>query len=194
MAWRTSSHAKYDCKYHLIWCPKRRRALRDPEVRAYVAKTFRAIAEECGFWLDTLAVEDDHVHVFLECPPKYSIARVVGILKSISASRTFARFGSLRRKFWSGELWEDFSVTTGSVSVGEHTRLATKVTTTDSALSDGSDNRCPCHPGLSRHKTGTRAEKCWSTQRVIQIHVLLHLRHRDDVYQDHKNAIIGESS
>ena len=107
MTWRTSSHAKYDCKYHLVWCPKRRRALRDPEVRVYVAKTFRAIAEEFGFWIEELAVEEDHVHVFLEFPPKYAIARVVGVLKSISASRTFARFASLRRKFWSGELWED---------------------------------------------------------------------------------------
>ena len=107
MTWRASSHAKYDCKYHLVWCPKRRRLLRDPAVRAAVAKTFRAIAEEFGFWIDELAVERDHVHVFLEFPPKYAIARVVGILKSISASRTFDRFPELRRKFWSGELWED---------------------------------------------------------------------------------------
>ena len=76
-------------------------------MRAYVVKSFHAIAAEFGFWIDELAVEEDHVHVFLEFPPKYAIARVVGILKSISASRTFARFGSLRRKFWSGELWED---------------------------------------------------------------------------------------
>jgi putative transposase len=81
--------------------------LRDPAVRAYVAKCFRAIAEEFNFWIDELAVEHDHVHVFLEFPPKYAIARVVGILKSISASRTFDRFPELRRKFWSGELWED---------------------------------------------------------------------------------------
>ena len=107
MTWRASSHAKYDCKYHLVWCPKRRQALRDPDGRAYVTKTFRAIAEEFGFWIDELAVEDDHVHVFLEFPPKYAIARVVGILKSISASRTFDRVPRLRRKFWSGELWED---------------------------------------------------------------------------------------
>ena len=76
-------------------------------MRAYVTKCFRAIAEEVEFWIDELAVEHDHVHVFLEFPPKYSIARVVGILKSISASRTFDRFPELRRKFWSGELWED---------------------------------------------------------------------------------------
>ena len=107
MSWRAGSHAKFDCKYHLVWCPKRRRLLRNPDVRAYVTKCFRAIAEEFNFWIDELAVEHDHVHLFLEFPPKYSIARVVGILKSISASRTFDRFPELRQKFWSGELWED---------------------------------------------------------------------------------------
>jgi putative transposase len=107
MGWRTSSHAKYDCKYHVVWCPKRRRWLADPEIRTYVTETFRVIAEEFGFWIEELAIEEDHVHVFLEFPPKYSIARVVGILKSISASRTFHQFPWLRRTFWSGELWED---------------------------------------------------------------------------------------
>jgi len=107
VTWRASSHAKYDCKYHLVWCPKRRRALSDADVRAYVRETFQAIAEEFGFWIEELAIEADHVHVFLEFPPKYAIARVVGILKSISASRTFHEFPWLRRQFWSGELWED---------------------------------------------------------------------------------------
>jgi putative transposase len=91
MPWRASSHAKYDCKYHLIWCPKRRRPLGAADVRAY----------------EELAIERDHVHLFLEFPPKYTIAWLVGILKSISASRTFQQFPSLRRKYWSGELWED---------------------------------------------------------------------------------------
>ncbi len=81
--------------------------LGEADVREYVKETFRAIAEEFGFWIEELAVEEDHVHVFLEFPPRYSIARVVGILKSISASRTFQQFPWLRRKFWSGELWED---------------------------------------------------------------------------------------
>ena len=107
MPWRASSHAKYDCKYHLIWCLKRRRALGYAELRAWVTETFRAIAEEFGFAIEELAVEDDHVHLFLEFPPKYSVARVVGILKSISASRASRQFPGLRARFWSGELWED---------------------------------------------------------------------------------------
>ena len=55
---------------HLIWCPKRRRALGDAELRAWVAETFRAIAEEFGFAIKELAFEDDQVHPFLEFPPK----------------------------------------------------------------------------------------------------------------------------
>jgi putative transposase len=98
---------KYDCKYHLIWCPKRRRPLSDGDVRAYIRETFQAIAEEFGFWIEELAIEEDHVHVFLEFPPNYASARVVGILKSISASRTVQQFPWLRRKYWSGKLWED---------------------------------------------------------------------------------------
>jgi len=59
MPWRASSHAKYDCKYHLIWCPKRRRQLGEAELRAWVAETFRAIAEEFGFVIAERAVEVD---------------------------------------------------------------------------------------------------------------------------------------
>ena len=76
-------------------------------MRTGVTGAFRAIADEFGFWIEELAVGEDHVHVFLEFPPRYSIARVVGILKSISASRTFQQFPWLRRKYWSGARWED---------------------------------------------------------------------------------------
>jgi putative transposase len=107
MGWRSSSHARYDCKYHLIWCPKRRKKLGDAEVRIWVAETMRRVGEEYDIEIEELAVEEDHVHVFASFPPRYSVARVVGILKGVTASRAFQRFAWLRERFWSGELWED---------------------------------------------------------------------------------------
>ena len=76
-------------------------------MRAYAKVTFRAIGVEFGFWIEGLAAEDDHVHVFLEFPPKCVIAWVVGILKSIPPSRTSRKFLYLRRKLRSEELSED---------------------------------------------------------------------------------------
>jgi putative transposase len=104
---RASSHAKDDCKDHLIWCPQRRRPRSEADGRASSRETVQAIAEEVGFWSEDLAIEEDPVYVVLECPPKYAIARVVGILKSLSASRTCQQCPWLRRKYWSSALWED---------------------------------------------------------------------------------------
>ena len=107
MGWRSSSHARYDCKYHLVWCPKRRRKLGDEEVRAWVGETMRRAGEEYDIEIEELAVEEDHVHLLVTFPPRYAVARVVGILKGMTASRAFERFPWLRGHFWSGELWED---------------------------------------------------------------------------------------
>lgn len=57
-AWRgrASSHAKYDCRYHFVWCPNRRWWLGDPGIRADRMDTFRAIVEEFGSWIEKLAI------------------------------------------------------------------------------------------------------------------------------------------
>ena len=39
--------------------------------------------------------------------PRYAPARIVQILKSISARELFTRFPRLRRRLWGGQLWED---------------------------------------------------------------------------------------
>jgi putative transposase len=107
MTWRSSSHARYDCRYHLIWFPKRRKKLGDAELREWVAGTITQAGEEYDIEVEELSVEEDHVHLLVSFPPRYAVAKVVGILKGISARRAFQRFAWLRERFWAGELWED---------------------------------------------------------------------------------------
>jgi putative transposase len=40
-------------------------------------------------------------------PPKLSIGEVVRIIKSISARELFREFPRIKKRLWSGELWED---------------------------------------------------------------------------------------
>lgn len=77
------------------------------EVAQYTKEVLQRIADEYGFWMDTMEVMEDHVHVFLEAPPRYSPAQVVQIMKSISAREVFQQFPQLRKQFWAGELWSD---------------------------------------------------------------------------------------
>ena len=52
-----------------------------------------------------LNVQDDHVHIILEVPPKYSMSNLIGKLKGKTTIRLFAKDGGLRKKCWSGKLW-----------------------------------------------------------------------------------------
>lgn len=104
---RRSSHAVYDLKYHLVWAPRYRKGILVDEVAEHAEDVLQRAAESYDMVIDTLDVEKDHVHVFLEAPPKYSPARIAQILKSISAREIFQRFSWLRERLWGGELWED---------------------------------------------------------------------------------------
>jgi putative transposase len=68
---------------------------------------FQRIVEEYDMIIGTMEVVEDHVNIFLEAPPSLSPARIVQILKSISARELFRQYAHLRRKLWGGKLWSD---------------------------------------------------------------------------------------
>ena len=107
MGIRRTKHAVYDLKYHLVWIPKYSKNILDKGVSDYLKGVFNKIAEEYGFNIDTMEVMEDHVHIFVEVPPRYSPARVVQVMKSISAREVFSKFPNLRKQLWAGELWND---------------------------------------------------------------------------------------
>jgi len=107
MGIRRTKHAVYDLKYHLVWIPKYRKHVLTAEVAGYLKEVFDHIAEEYGFAIDTMEVVEDHVHIFLEAPPRYAPAEVVQIMKSISGRELFKEFPKIKKQLWAGELWND---------------------------------------------------------------------------------------
>jgi putative transposase len=107
MSIRRTTHAVYDLKYHLVWAPKYRKDIFVEEITDYAKGIFNRIADEYEFRIDTMEVMEDHVHIFLEAPPRYSPAEIVQIMKSISAKEVFKAFPKLREQLWKKELWND---------------------------------------------------------------------------------------
>jgi putative transposase len=77
------------------------------EIQKRVEEVFREIGEHHEFEIDTLEIAPDHVDIFLTFPPRYSIAKVVGMLKGISASVIFKEHPEVKKELWGGEFWED---------------------------------------------------------------------------------------
>jgi len=107
MALKRASHAIYDCNYHLVWAAKYRNWILRNEVRKLAEQLFREIADNFGFDIETMEIEKEHVHIFISFPPRYSISKVVGILKSISAKEIFRECPIVKKELWGGEFWED---------------------------------------------------------------------------------------
>jgi len=107
MELKRTSHAVYDTKYHLVWAPKYRKWILRRDIRARIKEIFKEISSNHDFEIDTLEVAEDHVHIFLSFPPRHSISKAVGMLKSISASVIFQEHAEVKQELWGGEFWED---------------------------------------------------------------------------------------
>ena len=90
----------------MVWCPKYRKKVLVGAIRDRVKQLFYKIAEEFDLEIDSCEVAEEHIHILLSFPPRYSISRVVGIIKSISSSKIFEDFREVRKKLWGGHFWE----------------------------------------------------------------------------------------
>jgi putative transposase len=107
MALKRTSHAIYDTKYHLVWAPKYRKQILTDDRLQRLKEIFLELASIHDIEIDTMEIAEDHVHLFVSFPPRYSIAKVVNLFKGISASVIFREFPEVKRQLWGGEFWED---------------------------------------------------------------------------------------
>jgi len=92
-------HAKWECKYHVVFIPKWRRKTLYGKLRQHLGGVFRELAahRESKILEGHLVV--NHVHMLRSIPPKYSVAQVVGYIKGKSAINIARTFGDRRRNF-----------------------------------------------------------------------------------------------
>src|SRR4030042_4800625 len=107
MGIRRTKHAVYELKYHVVWVPKYRAHILGGGVSRFLKEIYRQIAEEYEFNIDTMEVQEDHVHILVEAPPSYSPAEVVQVIKSISAREVYKKFPRMRKTMWSGKIWNE---------------------------------------------------------------------------------------
>ena len=62
-----------------------------------------------------IGTDEDHVHFLVESVPKYSVTKIVTVVKSITAREIFSKCPRVKRKLWGGEFWTDgyFASTVG---------------------------------------------------------------------------------
>ena len=76
--YRSLTHTKWECKYHVVFIPKGRRKLVYGQLRPQLGRIFHALAAQRESEIEVGHLRPDHVHMLLVIPPKYAVSQVVG--------------------------------------------------------------------------------------------------------------------
>ena len=100
------SHTLYECKYHIVFCPKYRFRIFKGEIGEYAKQqTYILCRQKDLIEVMELNVLEDHVHLVMSIPPKYSVSAVMGYLKGKLSIKLFQRYERLGKRFWGQHLW-----------------------------------------------------------------------------------------
>lgn len=102
---RKLAHAVWQCKYHIIWCPKYRFKIMKGALRQSVDEILRQLCEWKKLELLEMNVQEDHVHMVVSIPPKFSVSEVVGFLKGKCAIKVFDKHLELKKRYWGRHFW-----------------------------------------------------------------------------------------
>jgi putative transposase len=103
--YQSLSHSKWDCKYHVVFVPKKRRKALYGNIRKVVGPLFHDLAKQKECAILEGHVMPDHVHMLIAIPPKYAVASIIGFLKGKSAIAIARRFSGKEKNFTGEHFW-----------------------------------------------------------------------------------------
>ncbi len=87
------AHVRWECKYHVVFIPKYRRKVIFGNLRTLIGRILRELCDQKGIGLLEGHAMNDHVHLCLSIPPKYSVAYTITLVQNrFWDHRVFVRF------------------------------------------------------------------------------------------------------
>ena len=103
--YQSLSHTRWDCKYHVVFIPKKRKKKIFGVLRQHLGEIFHELARQQESKIVEGHLMPDHVHICISIPPKYAVSKVVGYIKGKSAIAIARRFGGRERNFTGEVFW-----------------------------------------------------------------------------------------
>jgi len=118
MSYCTAGHTTFYHRYHVVWATKYRHAVLHGVMRERLRVVIRQTCSELDVSIIKGVLARDHVHMFINVPPKLALATVMQRIKGRSSRRVQLEFPELRKRYWGRRFWARgyFSTTSGNVT------------------------------------------------------------------------------
>ena len=104
---KSLSHVRWKCQYHIVFIPKYRKKVLYGKLKADVRDIISTLCRYKDVEIIDGAVCEDHIHLSVAIPPKYSISKFMGYLKGKSALMMFDKHANLKYKFGNRHFWSE---------------------------------------------------------------------------------------
>jgi putative transposase len=107
MELRRQAHSVYRCMYHIVWIPRYRYRVLVKGVEEYLQIKMDEVRKQYPE-LEYIErnIQPDHIHIVVSFPPKYSIAKMVQVIKQNTGRSLRERFEFLKKRYHGrGGIW-----------------------------------------------------------------------------------------
>ena len=116
--YRTTSHATYDIKYHLVWITKYRKSVLTGKIAERTRELIRLVCKGNDVEILSGHVSKDHIHMLVSVPPHLSVSKLMQYLKGSTSHKLLMEYKELNKQYWGRHLWARgyFAATTGNIT------------------------------------------------------------------------------
>ena len=104
---KSTAQAKYDLRYHFVFVPKYRKRVLHGKIKTRIEGLIRFAAQINEWEIYELAVQDDHVHLYIGAQPSWSPSEMMKIIKGGTSKKIRELFPELDEVYWGSTFWAD---------------------------------------------------------------------------------------
>lgn len=115
--YHTDHSIVYSCQYHVIFCPKYRRAVLEDAVARRLKEMIFEKQAEYGYAVMSMEIMSEHVHLLLDVDPRVGVNNVVAKIKGYTSHELREEYPWLKKRL--PTLWtrSKFISTVGAVTL-----------------------------------------------------------------------------
>lgn len=115
--YHTDHSIVYSCQYHVIFCPKYRRAVLEDAVARRLKEMILEKQAEYGYVVMSMEIMPEHVHLLLDVDPRVGVNNVVAKIKGYTSHELREEYPWLKKRL--PTLWtrSKFISTVGAVTL-----------------------------------------------------------------------------
>ena len=104
---KSTAQTKYDLRYHFVFVPRYRKRVLTGKVKQKIEGMIKFACQINDWEIFELAIQQDHVHIYLGAAPKWSPSNIMKIIKGGTSNKIRELFPNLDEIYWGATFWCD---------------------------------------------------------------------------------------